>query len=79
MGDRIRKCRIVKGLTQEQLAKACRVTKSAVSQWESGTVANIRLQTFLRLLEALGTDAAYLIWGEAREPHRPPAGRRNHS
>jgi len=79
MGDRIRLLRVARGLTQADLAKACKVTKSAVSQWEGGTVANVRLQTFLRLLEALGTDAAYLIWGAEREPQRPPESRKRAS
>lgn len=76
MGDRIRQLRVARGLTQTQLATACRVTKSAVSQWENGVVANVRLQTFLLLLEALKTDAAYLIWGPGREPGKPHPNKR---
>lgn len=66
MGDRIKQLRIARGMTQAELAKVCGVTKSAVSQWERGSTANIRLQPFLRLLEALGTDPQYLIWGRDR-------------
>ncbi len=66
MGERIRQLRIARGLTQEQLAKRSGVTKSAVSQWEDGSTKNLKLQTFLLVLDALGTDANFLIYGENR-------------
>lgn len=68
MGDRIRQLREARGLTQTQLGEATGVTKSAVSQWEGGATANIKLQTFMMLCEALSTDPAYLIWGPERGP-----------
>ena len=70
MGDRIRQLREARRLTQEQLAKAVGVTKSAVSQWEDGSTKNIKLATFLLLLEALMTDAEFLIWGPDRGASR---------
>lgn len=66
MGERIRQLRVARGLTQEQLAKLSGVTKSAVSQWEDGSTKNLKLQTFLLVLDALGTDANFLIYGENR-------------
>jgi DNA-binding XRE family transcriptional regulator len=81
MADRIRTCREARGLTQTALAKLVGVTPAAVSQWEGGVVANIKLQTFLKLCEALHTDAQYLIFGSDRgHPRgrsRPPSA--NHS
>lgn len=68
MGDRIRQLRAARNLTQEQLAKLAGVTKSAVSQWENGSTKDLKLKTFLLVLEALGTDANYLIWGSDRGP-----------
>jgi transcriptional regulator with XRE-family HTH domain len=68
MADRIRALRQARGMTQEQLADYCGVTKSAVSQWESGTTSNIRLQPLMRLVEALRTDHAFLIYGQHRKP-----------
>lgn len=60
-------------MTQPQLAKLCGVTKSAVSQWEDGATANIKLEPFLRLCDALGTDPRYLVWGAERMPSPPSA------
>ena len=36
IGKRIRACRLAKGMTQEQLAKALHVSAQAVSKWEIG-------------------------------------------
>lgn len=66
MGDRIRQLRKARNLTQETFAKAVGVTKSAVSQWEDGSTKNLKLETFLLVLEALHTDAEFLIWGPER-------------
>jgi len=68
IGDRIRTLRQARGMSQAELADYCGVTKSAVSQWESGTTANIRLQPLMRLVEALRTDHAFLIYGQHRRP-----------
>lgn len=68
MGDRIRLLREARRLTQEQLAKIVGVTKSAISQWEDGSTQNIKLEPFLRLCEALTTDAVYLVRGANRQP-----------
>jgi DNA-binding transcriptional regulator YiaG len=66
MGDRIRQLRKARNLTQEEFAKSVGVTKSAVSQWEDGSTKNLKLDTFLRVLETLGTDAEFLIFGPDR-------------
>ena len=76
MGDRIRQLRQARGLTQREIAEACGVTPSAVSQWESNLIDNIKLQPFLSLLEVLGTDPQYLLWGAARAPEKTPKSHR---
>lgn len=68
MGDRIRQLRSARALTQEQFGKLVGVSKSAVSQWEDGSTKNLKLATFLRVLEVLHTDANFLIWGPDRAP-----------
>lgn len=81
MGDRIKRLREAKHLTQPALAKLVGVTKSAVCQWELGATANLKLAPLAKLLTVLGTDLPYLVWGERRAPSNEPpsagsAGRR---
>jgi transcriptional regulator with XRE-family HTH domain len=72
MGARIRRLREAKGYTQPSLAELLGVTKSAISQWEDESTENIKLKTFLRLCDLLGTDPRYLIWGPERvDPEAP--------
>lgn len=78
MGDRIRRLRQARGLTQEQLAEGAGVTKSAVSQWEGGSSKNLKLPTFLKVLDLLMTDANYLIYGENRGPTGGPGATGKH-
>ena len=73
MGDRIKMLRESKDYTQAELGALVGVTKSAVCQWENGQTANIKLQTFLRLLDVLGTKYEYLVYGAAK-PSRGPGG-----
>jgi transcriptional regulator with XRE-family HTH domain len=65
MGARIRALREAKNLTQADLAMAAGVTKAAISAWETGYSANIKLATLLRVLDVLGASKVEdLIYGE---------------
>ena len=68
MGERLRRLRVARGYTQPEFAKLVGVTKSAVSQWEADSTKNLKLPTLARVLEVLGTDLQYLVWGENRGP-----------
>jgi transcriptional regulator with XRE-family HTH domain len=68
MGQRIKALREARGMSQQELADAVGVSKSAVSQWELGQSQNVKLKTFLALLESLRTDMEYLVYGAARKP-----------
>lgn len=76
LGSRIKQLRQAKGYTQLELAKLVGVTKSSVSQWETGLSANIKLPEFLELCRILGTDPYYLVFGNDREPVSPAPNRR---
>jgi transcriptional regulator with XRE-family HTH domain len=71
MGDRIKTLREARGLTQLDVGQYCGVSKGAVSHWENGVTADIKLKTFLRLLEILKTDYEYLVFGAERQPSHP--------
>ena len=60
LADRLREARRIAGITQQQLADRVKVTKSAISQWERGETANIKLETFFAVAEALNVDAKWL-------------------
>lgn len=76
-GERIRKLREAKGLSQTQLARmiderlgnSTQLSKATVSKWETDQTTFIR--EIHTLAEVLGTDVAYLRWGPDRAP-RPP-------
>jgi DNA-binding XRE family transcriptional regulator len=70
MGDRIKMLRHSKGWTQTQLGERVGVSKVAVYQWEVGTTSDIKLRTFLKLVEELGTNPQYLLFGH-EAPGRP--------
>lgn len=72
MGDRIKQARGLKGLSLEKLGELCGVGRAAVHKWENGDTQNMRNETLLLLAQALGTDAAYLVWGTDRRPSRAP-------
>lgn len=66
MGERLKRLRVARGLTQAEFAKMVGVTKSAVSQWEGDSTKNLKLEVLAKVLDALNTDLRYLVWGESR-------------
>ncbi len=70
LGARIRAARLAQGLTQDQLARAVGVTRSAVAQWETGRAGQVG-GNLARIARFLGTSAAYLLTGEP-EAGGPP-------
>lgn len=73
MAEKIRALREAQGLSQTALGRLVGVTPAAVSQWELGLVANVKLQTFLRLCEALHTTPQFLIHGASKTRAPRPA------
>ena len=76
--DRIRAAREKAGLSQTDVAKALRISPSAVNQWEHGFSKNIKLQHFFALARLLGQDPQWLATGKAHSRARetssmPPA------
>ncbi len=80
-GDRIKRLREARGLTQPALARLliamgapATLTKAAIHKWETGDTKNMQNATFILLCQALATDGPYLLWGPDRAPPtvRPP-------
>lgn len=72
MGQRIKRLREARGLSQQQLANLVGVTPSAVSQWETDQVRSIKPPHFLALADALSTDPWFLVFGPQRAPKGEP-------
>jgi transcriptional regulator with XRE-family HTH domain len=63
IGERIRIARAERNLAQGPLAKACRMTVSALSQIESGATKNPKPANLFAIADALGLEARYLVFG----------------
>ena len=61
-GERVRACRVERGLSQEALADAADLHRTYVGSVERGE-RNVALLNILRIAVALGIDAADLVGG----------------
>ena len=69
MGIRIRGVRRERGWTQDQLANAVGVSRSAVAQWETGRAGQVTTN-LTRIAEVLEIGVEYLMYGDDK---RTPA------
>lgn len=56
IGDKIRKERKLRKISQEKLASALGMSRATISQIESGTVQDIGVRKVLKILEYLGLE-----------------------
>lgn len=61
VGEIIRRERLAKGLTQEELAEKVGVKKSAVAKWENGRVSEIKRSNLKKLSDTLGVNPNMLL------------------
>src|ERR1700739_559775 len=74
VGDRIRTVRNERGWTQDALAAAVGVSRSAVAQWETDRAGQVRTN-LSRVAAALGVSVEYLLHGVNLQPaHGAQAG-----
>jgi transcriptional regulator with XRE-family HTH domain len=64
MGDRIRQCRTLRGLTLEQVAKEIGITASALSLWENGQTKGLRPENFLNFCAFFAVDPYVIVFGK---------------
>lgn len=67
-GERIKKLREGKKLTQEELAKYLNTTKQTISKYENGIVTNIPSDKLEEMSKILGTTPEYILgWDNSEE------------
>ncbi|MBE5807995.1 MAG: cupin domain-containing protein [Clostridiales bacterium] len=66
IGNRLRRMRLQRGLTQEELADRCELSKGFISQLERN-LTTTTVATLLDILESLGTDAKSFFSEEENE------------
>lgn len=66
-GERIRKLREAKGITQEELAKILHTTKQTVSKYEKDIVTNIPSDRIEELSHILETTPSYIMGWDQKE------------
>ena len=72
MGEYIRKLRIERGWSQEELGRQVGVNRAAVNKWEIGSVENIKRSTIKRLSEIFGVSPCDLMqWETPSSPSTP--------
>lgn len=67
-GQRIYALRKARGLTMEEVGRACGVAKSTVKKWESDFIESMRADKLQALAEVLQTNIAYILDGEDANP-----------
>jgi transcriptional regulator with XRE-family HTH domain len=63
VGSRIRALRAARGMTQDQLATACDVSRSAVAQWETDRAGQLS-GNITRIADVLSTSVEHLLQGD---------------
>lgn len=63
---------LAEGLSAQQLADAAKVSRSAVSQWRSGTIVTLKGKTAARLAALTGWSALWWATGEGPRVSAPP-------
>lgn len=68
LGQKIRKARLERGLTQQELGDLVGVQKSAIAKYENGRVVNIKRSTLQKIASALEIRPSELMFdGSPRE------------
>ena len=65
IGQKIKKARLERGLTQQELGDIVGVQKSAIAKYEKGRVVNIKRSTLQKIASALNIRPSELIFNES--------------
>lgn len=69
IGERLKRLRIEKGLTQEEVGKILGVTKGAVQKYETGQITNFRSDTIKKFSMLYGIAPVYFIFEDVEEDY----------
>lgn len=64
IGERIKRLRKEKKMTQSQLGEFLGVEKSAVAKWENGRTINLKRETIHAMAQLFGVRPSYILEGE---------------
>lgn len=70
IGERIKKRRLERGMTLEDVAKVVHVTRGTIQKYENSVISTIPYDRIILLSEALMVSPAYLMGWD--EPEKPP-------
>ena len=65
LGQKIKKARLERGLTQQELGDIVGVQKSAIAKYENGRVVNIKRSTLQKIASALELRPSELVFNES--------------
>ena len=65
IGRKIKKARLERGLTQQELGDIVGVQKSAIAKYENGRVVNIKRSTLQKIASALNIRPSELLFNES--------------
>ena len=65
IGQKIKKARLERGMTQQELGDIVGVQKSAIAKYENGRVVNIKRSTLQKIAKALNIRPSELIFNES--------------
>ena len=65
IGQKIKKARLERGLTQQELGDIVGVQKSAIAKYENGRVVNIKRSTLQKIASALNIRPSELVFTES--------------
>lgn len=62
VGQRVKRFRLDRGMTQEELGEILGITKAAVQKYENGTIRNFKSDTIRKLCEVFDAPPAYFVF-----------------
>lgn len=71
IGEKIKRLRQEKGMTQEELGKAIGVQKAAINKYELGIVVNLKKEKISQLAKALDVNPVWLMDDDETWPPMP--------